>query len=431
MVASALFCVIFVVQAHSLSAEEKEQADKSLSYILRSLLFFDASYPAHSTQNPENSFLRLPRYSAELDLRPDFFLETPYTSAVFKPRATSSHQWWEDGVIKGENGGRSRAYVNEWRVQVRPYSTVFFSYGKEKLLWGSSFLSGPSNILFKDTEKANPKTEVEGKYLARLVYLPNNALTFTAISETQKDDGMPQVNDKPIRALKAELMGSDYLLAVIGYHKQDDRFRLGTYGQWTASDALVLYYDGIVTKGSDALYPEENQSLPLDGEFVKKYDNSSKLFTTVTAGGSYTFLSGSTLSMEFLYNGEGYGDAEAREYYRLRQDAANHFFDGGTMSASAAKTLSESLNTGSPFLRRYYLMAQFQNKEIKNVLDIIFRYVHSIEENAGMASTIIEWKLTDNLQFFNLNTVSVGHGRDTDYNSILAKSFMAGIEVHF
>ena len=39
---------------------------------------------------------------------------------------------------------------------------LFLSFGKEKMLWGPSFLASPSNILFADIEKINPKTEVEG-----------------------------------------------------------------------------------------------------------------------------------------------------------------------------------------------------------------------------------------------------------------------------
>jgi hypothetical protein len=57
--------------------------------------------------------------------------------------------------------------------------------------------------------------------------------------------------------------------------------------------------------------------------------------------------------------------------------------------------------------------------------------VHSLDENAGLASTIIEWKITDNLQLFNINAVSIDHGGDTEYNSILEKSFLLGLEAYF
>ncbi len=405
--------------------------ESPFSYNIRTLLFADVQYPAHSTQNPDNAFLQLYRYSGELDLRPDFFWDQPSISAVFKPRFTASRLWWEDGIMKGQSDSSSRAFVNEWRVQAKPFSTLFISFGKEKLLWGPSFLASPSNILFKDTEKLNPKTEVEGKYLAKAIIVPNSSLTVNLITETGDDENDLKETLKPLSLIKADVLGSDYQVSLIGYYRQDDRFHMGSYGQWTASDALILYYDGIVSKGTDALYPVSDPANPLGASFVKKYDDSSALFTTVTAGGAFTFLSGSTLSMEFLYNGQGYSHAEAAEYYRLRQNANDHFFDPGPLSGLSQLTLNYALNNGTSFLRRYYLMEQYQVREIANVIDVIVRYTHGIEEHAGQASSIIEWQMTNRIQLFNINVVGVNAGRNTEYNSIISQSYMAGVEVHF
>ncbi len=422
--------LIFAFSPLSFAAANEGEKESPFSYTIRTLAFAEGQYPSHSTQNPDNAFLNLYRYSGELDVRPDFFWEQPSISAVFKPRFIAAYRWWEDGATKGKTDSPGRAFVNEWRVQAKPFSTLFLSFGKEKLLWGPSFLASPSNILFRDTEKINPKTEVEGKYLAKLVSVPNNSITVNVISETQKEENELLETLRPLQALKTDVMGGNYLISMIAYYRQRDRFRLGSYGQWTASDALVLYYDGIVTKGTDALYPVEDRANPLGASFVKKYDDSGRLFSTVTAGGSYTFLSGSTFSLEFLYNGQGYSDAEAGEYYRLRRSANDHFFDS-MLSGVSQMTLNESLNTGLPFLRRYYLMGQFQVREIKNVLDVIVRYMHGLEEHAGQASSIIEWQLTDRIQFFNINMVSVDTGRNTEFNTALNESFIAGIEVHF
>jgi hypothetical protein len=396
---------------------------------IRALLFAEAQAPAHSTQNPENAFLDLYRYSGEVDLRPDLFYDAEHVSGVFKPRFTAAYRWWRDGAPKGKTDGQSRAFVNEGRVQAKPHPALFLSFGKEKLLWGPSFLASPSNILFKDTEKLNPKTEVEGAYLARGMYLPMSALTLIAISETQDDATTERANENPVRALKTDWVGATASVSLIGYFQQDARFRLGSYGQWTASDAILLYYDGIVSRGTDALYPVPDPVNPLGGAFARTQDGSSRLLATVTAGGSYTLLAGSTLSLEFLYNGQGYGDADADAYYSLRRNASDHYFDGGQLSALSQQTLSEALNTGLPFLRRYYVMGQYQVREIANVLDVIVRYTHSLEEHAGLASSIVEWQLSDRVEFFNINSVAVSRGRETEFNAVLAWSVMAGVEL--
>jgi hypothetical protein len=430
-----LLCAVLVMTpAVALAVEQAPPGTSGgFSSNVRALLFTDAQYPAHSSQNPDNAFLHLYRYSGTVELRPDLFYDSPVVSAMFKPRLTSSSFWWEDGIAKGERDNLTRAFVNEWLVQAKPLSSLFVSFGKEKLLWGPSFLASPSNILFKDTEKINPETEVEGKYLARVMYLPSAAVTITGLSETQRDDTLSLGNDNPVRAVKADWVGSNAALSLIGYFKRDDRFRLGTYGQWTVSDAVLLYYDGIVSRGTDALYPAPDPANPLGGTFTQRYEGSDRLFATTVVGGAYTFLSGSTLNLEFLYNGKGYSDADAVEYYKLRGQAGDHYFDGGLLSSLSARTLEQTMNTGLPFLRRYYLMGQFQVREISNVLDIAVRYTHGLEERAGQASTILEWKLSDRVQFFNINMVSIDRGKakETEFNSILAWNFMAGIEVHF
>lgn len=425
-----LFLILICCRPSLAAAGDAGQGD-AFSYNINTLVFGDAQYPAHSTQNPDNAFLKLYRYSGEVHVRPDFFLEQPAVSAVFKPRFLVSQRWWEDGPAKGETDSSNRVFVNEWRVQAKPHSTLFLSFGKEKLLWGPSFLTSPSNVLFKDIEKTNPKAEVEGKYLAKAVFVPNTVVTVNMIAETQKEENGQQETLKPLQAVKTDVMGSNYLISMIGYLRQNDRSRLGSFGQWTASDALVLYYDGIITKGTDALYPVQDPSYPLGGTFVKKYDDSGRLFTTVTAGGSYTFLSGSTFSMEFLYNGQGYRAAEAAEYYRLRQSASEHFFDMSVLSGLSQQTLGASLSTGLPFMRRYYLMGQYQVREIKNVLDVLVRYTHGLEEGAGQVSSIIEWQLSDRVQFFNINTIALDHGKETEFNSVFDRMFLAGVEAHF
>jgi hypothetical protein len=431
----AIICIVFLGYAVAFplspEAREDEQPDTAFSYTVRTLLFADTQSPAHSTQNPDNAFLNLYRSSGDLQVRPDFFVELPGMSAVAKPRFTSSYRWWEDGASKGESDSLNRVFLNEWRVQTKPFSALFLSFGKEKLLWGPSFLASPSNILFRDNEKVNPYAEVEGKYFAKMIALPSNALTVNLIVETQKDVNDLQEPVRPLQALKMDFMGSSYAFSVIGYHRPGDRFRLGSFGQWTASDALVLYYDGIVTKGTDALYPARDPANPLGGGFVKKYDDSNRLFTSSTVGGAYTFLSGGTFSLEFLYNGQGYNASEAGEYYTLRQSANDHFFDAGALSGLSRNTLNESLNNGLLFLRRYYLMGQFQLLEIKNMLDVTVRYVHGLEEHAGQASSIVEWRISNRFQLFNINTIAISNGKDTEFNAVIARSFMAGTEAHF
>ena len=76
------------------------------------------------------------------------------------------------------------------------------------------------------------------------------------------------------------------------------------------------------------------------------------------------------------------------------------------------------------------VMVQFMSREIRNVVDLALRYTYGVEEHAGQVSTILEWQLSDRMQFFNINTISPDGGNN-EFNSLFTKSFMAGIEYHF
>jgi hypothetical protein len=413
-------------------AEEQGQQDNVpwLTRSLRAQTIGTMQEPSDSSQNPDNAFLRLPRYTAEMLLLPDLSADTPRVNWSFKPRFSAKASWWRDGEPAGERYGEARFYVNEWMVQPKLTEDLFASFGKEKLLWGASFLVSPSNILFKDTEKANPKKEVEGKYLARVVYMPNKSVTISGIGETKREESAAGDPLRPVRALKVDILGNSSQVSVIGYSQQHERFRLGSYGQWTASDAVVLYYDGIVSKGNDVFYPVPDPANPFGFSLAQTFASSSRPFATATFGGSYTFLSGETLSLEFLYNGAGYDDNEARDYYALRQQAGASFTAGGPLTGLAQQTLAGTLSPGMPFLRRYYAMAQVQEREIKNVLDVMVRFVRSLEENSGLASLIAEWQVTKRIQLFTIDSIAFG-GKETEFRSIIDKNFLAGVEVHF
>jgi hypothetical protein len=423
-----------VLVAMPLRAAAEEQEPQAANEWFRSSFRLQTTAtmqePSLSSQNPDNAFLHMPRYSAQVLLLPDFAIDTPRVNWTFKPRFSATASWWRDGMPAGERDRDARFYVNEWMLQPKLTDDLFVSFGKEKLLWGASFLVSPSNILFKDTEKANPKAEVEGKYMGRAVYMPNKNVTIMGIDETQRQENATDGPLRPIRALKVDVLGSSSQVSVIGYSQQHERFRLGSYGQWTASDAVVLYYDGIVSRGTDVLYPVLDPAHPLGGGMEPVNEQSSRPFATVTVGGSYTFLSGETLSLEFLYNGAGYDDDEARNYYSLRQHAAAGYVGNGPLAGLSAMTLAETLNPGMPFLRRYYLMAQVQEREIGNVLDVMVRFVRSLEENSGLASVIVEWQVAKRVQLFTIDSIAFG-GKETEFRSLVEKSFLAGVELHF
>ena len=117
---------------------------------LRILTYGIVQEPANSTQNPDNNFLQLPHYTANLELRPDLRLNLEPLELSVKPRATLEFDIWKEGSRQGDTQWISDVYVNEWLARLKARDNLFISYGRENLQWGPSFLFSPSNPFFQD-----------------------------------------------------------------------------------------------------------------------------------------------------------------------------------------------------------------------------------------------------------------------------------------
>jgi len=69
---------------------------------LRMLSFGAYQGVADSSQNPDNDFFQIPRYWADLELRPDARLNFRRFELSVKPRGNLEWMAWEDGPRKGD-----------------------------------------------------------------------------------------------------------------------------------------------------------------------------------------------------------------------------------------------------------------------------------------------------------------------------------------
>src|SRR5450759_138059 len=139
---------------------------------LRVLTYGIIQEPAKSSQNPDNNFLQLPHYTADLEIRPDLRLDLNFLELSAKPRAKLEFRIWEEGSRSGDTQWKSDVYVNEWLARLKARENLFVSYGRENLQWGPSFLFSPSNPFFRDNGRSNPYVEVPGMDFGRLVFIP-------------------------------------------------------------------------------------------------------------------------------------------------------------------------------------------------------------------------------------------------------------------
>ena len=424
----------------SLAVIQKKLAEH-FSFDLRILASGIIQEPADSSQNPGNNFLQIPHYLADLEIRPDLRLNIDPLELSIKPRMRLDYSIWREGLRKGKSEWNAEWFINEWLARWKVFQNLFLSYGRENLQWGPSFLFSPSNPFFQDNGRRNPYLEVPGMDFGRLVWIPESSWTFSFIANTDegqnKTHGLdpfekiffPPNGLAPFErtyALKADYTGRENYGSVILSYKEGSKISFGFFGGWTISDAILLYGEGVITQGSDALYSKRDSS-PLGASMQKFHQNDSTIKPVLLIGGSYTFAGSGTLYLEYTYNSPGYSDSEADNYYSLRRRAPGAISSGGLVSALGQKILGQTAVTGLRFLRKNYAMLQYAQTNIKNKIDLTVRWTQSLNDGSGQFTTVLSYSLGNHLELFSVGTVMAG-GRNTEFGSILDYQWMIGLK---
>jgi len=337
---------------------------------------------------------------------------------------------WEDGVRDGDTDWDDDWFVNEWLARIQVTESVFISYGRENLQWGPSSLFSPSNPFFRDNGRSNPKREVPGMDFFRLVWLPKMSWTISFIANVDEGrQGFPYYEFDKTYALKLDFSGQESYASVILSHQESDRNRLGVFGGWTATDALLIYGEGTISRGSNALYPKKTDN-PFGATMEEIDDKDTSLKGTILAGGSYTLEIGPTLTIEYVHNGPGYSDGEANAYYRLRQEASDAYYLADPIQGLSKLTLSQTADPKLRLLRRNYIMLQYHQNDIRDVLNLTFRWTHNIDDSSGQFISIVDFFAGDHTQIFFIGGVNSGSG-DTEFGTILEHHCMIGVEYTF
>ena len=391
---------------------------------LRILTYGIIQEPAKSSQNPDNNFLQLPHYTADLEIRPDLRLDLNFLELAAKPRAKLEFRIWEEGLLSGETQWKADWYVNEWLVRLKARENLFVSYGRENLQWGPSFLFSPSNPFFRDNGRSNPYVEVQGMEFGRVIFIPHSLWTMSFIVNT--DEGRntllgPDPFEKTY-ALKVDYTDREYYASLI-FSQKDYKKTLGFFGGWTVSDAVLLYGEGSLAQGSNALYPQKDLS-PLGASMQKIHQDDPDIKPIILVGGSYTLEASGTFSLEYAYNAPGYNSDEAEIYYALRRSGATVFNMGGALGLM---TLGQTINPGLRFLRKNYAMLQYSQSNIKNKIDLTLRWTQNLDDGSGQFLTLVSYSLGNHLELFSSGMINAG-GENTEFGSILNYQLMFGLK---
>lgn len=307
----------------------------------------------NSSFNPDNEFAGLDERRYDLLLKPYVAVEWGGLRAYAKPRFAMTQL-----EIAGDHLSQSIGYLQEGTVGYLGdhYS---FSAGRELLYWGPGVNFSPSNPFYGSVNQINPFVEPGAGDFVRARYAWSSRLSLSAI--WQIDEGRNTYNVEysefqPIGALKFDYIGMAFSLGSI-LAQRNGRPWIGAFGQWTISDALVGYFDSCLRQGSENLAPQRSPSAPFGWEFLQARSRDQWL-NDILVGGSYTFLSGATLTLEYRYNQQGLDSGQLDDYYRLADEVSNGILAQPWLVPAAAGLLSQTANPFSRTLSRNYLTMQ-------------------------------------------------------------------------
>jgi len=406
---------------------------EGFNYLFKTLLSGSVIQPADSSQNPHNDFLQIPHYAFKYEFRPDFSLAFRQIKLSIKPRFVGTWQDWEDGSQKGQSKTDDDIYINEWLASYKLHENWFVSYGRENLQWGPSFLLSPSNPFFRDNGQSNPRQEVRGMDFVRSVWVMNPAWTLSLIDNVGEGAQTFLYEFEPTYAIKIDYTTYQKYASLIGSYTENDRFHLGGFGGWTVSDGLMLYTEGSLSMGTNALYPRKLYIQPLDLELIRMVaaeEDSTALETIWLFGGSYTFLSGQTIAAEYVFNGPGYSREEAESYYQFRR-VASRFYDFRYPIGDLSKLgLLHTLDPKLRLLRQNYLMLQYLQTQIWEKLNLLIRCTINLDDASSQLIYNLGYDLGDHTQLYLIGNQNIGN-TETEFGSIYQYGISLGIEYVF
>jgi hypothetical protein len=437
--------IAILISISTVKISPAEEVD--FDYTFKSLPSITVGKPADSTQNPNNDFLFLPKYWATLDLRLDLSLEYDVIRLIARPRLILEWERWEEGSRDGETDTDARWYFYEYQARARLGQAVYLSVGKEFLQWGPSYRLSPSNPFFRDNGLINPKREIQGKGFAKCIWVPSSSWSVSLLAnlyEGRRDQiRLEEFFDDFERtyAIKLDYTGyRKYFSLIPSYRRPDndegdvddgpERIRLGAYAGWTVSDAFLLYGEGVGFLRTEALYPVADSAAPYGIEMRPTKANENNLNGIGLLGASYTLEIGPTFTVEYIHNSAGYDDDLADRYYELRKRAADTFFSPEPLASLSKFALSRTLNTRLQLLRKNYIMGQYLQVQIWDVLDLILRYTYNLDDNSSQLNPIIEYFVGDHVELFLVGLQNFG-SKESEFRSLFDYSWMFGVEVTF
>jgi hypothetical protein len=271
-------------------------------------------------------------------------------------------------------------YVQEWLAAYRPFDELYVSYGRENLQWGPSFLLSPSNPFNSQNGRDNTKLEVPGSDYGKVIWTPGSSLSVSLIANTCEGRLDLAGEFEPAYAVKVDYVLEGKTISLVASRRRHDDPRGGLTASWNATESIILYCEAGVGKDDPELL----------------------------VGNSITLDSGAVFAFEYFYNGSG-----------SRKDPM-------LLLVPPYKPL----DSYEIFFRKNYLLIQYSQLDVAEVLDLTLRLTLNIDDGSSRLAGLAEYEVGDHMKLFAVGMLSSGN-RNDEFGNIVNNSVMAGIDYVF
>ncbi|MBB5017401.1 hypothetical protein HNQ59_000665 [Chitinivorax tropicus] len=377
------------------------------------------------------------QWRADSPLNPSnhFNLATQSLAWQWRPTLKGSQgdwQWRLNPTLSGERqtkqGGHDEtltARMAEWAVNWRPVADWRLSLGKQVLQWGPGLTASPSNPFDYDNSRRNPLDQLTGKGFARcLINLDDHwSLNLMARLKTAHDEASFAAQ----QAIKLDWIGNTASASLVAAHRQGEAAHVGAYGQLTASDAALLFFEASYATGpARQVVTAANNPL---GATWRTTHHASQRAVQLIAGGSYTTEGGRTASIEYRHNGHGMAHPDPAKHMLLER-AWELAQQATPISGLGTQVLGEALTHHRSGQGRHYLTLQWLDNQSHDKVELFMRYTRNLNDGSGEWIPSLTIELADHLQWFNYGTIRHGH-RHSDFGQLLGWSLTTGLQYRF
>ncbi|MEY3014412.1 MAG: hypothetical protein RIT45_3147 [Pseudomonadota bacterium] len=298
--------------------------------------------------------------------------------------------------------------------------------GKKRVVWGTGLAWNPTDLLNPPKDPTDPTQQRTGSWLARVEgqYERVSFSLVGAAKATAQLGGMPSrwlwnpADDTPEYVVGARVYAlvADTDLSLFGFFGNrfndvfEDKPRLGAAFSRVVGDSFEVHGEALLQRGSSRLYLDRSCTADLAaaagcvaaGKDVAAHSrlDDERLRAKTLVGLRYQFGAAASVSVEYLYNQEGYDAGEFSAFagaMALRKSAAQAglTLPAGALPGMPGATSTDQGGTPQKFafepLRRHYLFVTYLHPQLADDFTITTVLLLGLEDGSGQLAPQLTW----------------------------------------